>query len=198
VRYCPGDFLANSCRRLRPPRANDLVKPTERYEEPAPPYCVSAHDRPRRFSASRAGAIALRASQACPASGSSVVSRTVAGVSWDADLDLMEKAHINFVRVGEFAWSTMEPREGDFELDWLYRAVRSAERHGIAVVIGTPSAAPPAWLTTQFPETLRTRQDGSKDGHGGRQQFDWSDPKYRELAHTMAEKLASGSATILM
>jgi beta-galactosidase len=109
---------------------------------------------------------------------------------WDADLDLMQKAHINFVRVGEFAWSTMEPREDDFELDWLYRAVRAAERHGIAVVIGTPSAAPPAWLTTKFPETLRTRQDGRKDEHGGRQQFDWSDPKYRELSHIMAEKLA--------
>jgi len=109
---------------------------------------------------------------------------------WDADLALMQAAHIHFVRVGEFAWSTMEPKEGDFELDWLYRAVRAAERHDIAVVIGTPSAAPPAWLTQKYPETLRTKDDGRKDEHGNRQQFDWSDPKYRELARAMAEKLA--------
>ncbi|AEU35867.1 beta-galactosidase [Granulicella mallensis] len=110
---------------------------------------------------------------------------------WDADLALMEAAHINFVRVGEFAWSTMEPKEGEYKLDWLEHAVRAAERHHIAVVLGTPSAAPPAWLTEKYPETLRTMVDGRKDGHGNRQQFDWSDPKYRELAREIAEKMAA-------
>ena len=109
---------------------------------------------------------------------------------WEADLSLMEAAHIHLVRVGEFAWSSLEPREGDYEFDWLDRAVRAAERHHIAVVIGTPSATPPAWLTAKYPETLRTLADGRKDGHGNRQQFDWSNPKYRELAGRMAEKLA--------
>src|SRR5215475_12998738 len=109
---------------------------------------------------------------------------------WDADLSLMEAAHINFVRVSEFAWSTMEPKEGDYQLDWLDRAVRLAEKHHIAVVLGTHSAAPPAWLTTKYPETLRTKEDGRKDEHGGRQQFDWSNAKYRELAGKMAEKMA--------
>jgi beta-galactosidase len=109
---------------------------------------------------------------------------------WDADLSLMEQAHINFVRVGEFAWSTLEPSEGNYQLDWLEHAVRAAERHHIAVVLGTPSAAPPAWLTTKYPETLRTMVDGRKDGHGGRQQFDWSNQKYRELAREVASKMA--------
>jgi beta-galactosidase len=109
---------------------------------------------------------------------------------WDADLALMEAAHIHFVRVGEFAWSTMEPSEGNYQLDWLEHAIRAAEHHHIAVVLGTPSAAPPAWLTTKYPETLRTLPDGRKDGHGNRQQFDWADPKYRELARDMAEKMA--------
>jgi len=109
---------------------------------------------------------------------------------WDADLTLMEQAHIHFVRVAEFAWSTMEPTEGNFQLDWLDRAIRAAERHHIAIVLGTPSAAPPAWLTTKYPETLRTNPDGQKDSHGNRQQFDWSDPKYRELAARIATKMA--------
>jgi beta-galactosidase len=109
---------------------------------------------------------------------------------WDADLTLMEQAHIHFVRVGEFAWSTMEPHEGFYQLDWLDHAIRAAEKHHIAVVIGTPSAAPPAWLTQRYPETLRTMSDGRKDQHGGRQQFDWSNPKYRELCRAIANKLA--------
>ncbi len=110
--------------------------------------------------------------------------------TWESDLSLMEQAHIHFVRVGEFAWSTLEPSEGNFQLDWLARAVRAAERHHIAVVLGTPSAAPPAWLTQKYPETLRTDANGRKDGHGNRQQFDWSDPKYRELAARIASKMA--------
>ena len=101
---------------------------------------------------------------------------------WEADLSLMEAAHIHVVRVGEFAWSSLEPHEGDYQLDWLDRAVRAAERHHIAVVIGTPTATPPAWLTAKYPETLRTMADGHKDGHGNRQQFDWSNLKYRELS----------------
>jgi beta-galactosidase len=109
---------------------------------------------------------------------------------WNTDLQLMEAAHINFVRVGEFAWSTLEPSEGNYQLDWLDHAIRAAEKHHIAVVIGTPSAAPPAWLTTKYPETLRTKENGRKDGHGNRQQFDWSDPKYRELARNIASKMA--------
>jgi beta-galactosidase len=109
---------------------------------------------------------------------------------WDADLALMEAAHIHFVRVGEFAWSTFEPSEGEYQLDWMERAIRAAEKHHIAVIMGTPSAAPPAWLTQKYPETLRTNSDGRKDGHGNRQQFDWSDPKYRELARAIAEKMA--------
>ena len=37
---------------------------------------------------------------------------------------------------------------------------RLAAKHHIAVVIGTPTAAPPAWLTQKYPETLRINDDG--------------------------------------
>jgi beta-galactosidase len=106
------------------------------------------------------------------------------------DVDLMQKANIHFVRVGEFAWSTMEPSEGDYQLDWLEHAIDEAGRHGIYTVLGTPTAAPPAWLTQKYPETLRTDEDGHRAEHGNRQQFNWDNPKYRELAHDIASRLA--------
>jgi beta-galactosidase len=109
---------------------------------------------------------------------------------WDADLDLMQKAGVRMVRVGEFAWSRLEPSEEHYDLDWLDRAIAAAGRHGIYTVIGTPSAAPPAWLTQTYPETLRTEENGRKDEHGNRQQFNWANPKYRELARAMAEQEA--------
>jgi beta-galactosidase len=109
---------------------------------------------------------------------------------WDADLALMEQAGIHFVRVGEFAWSRMEREEGHYDLDWLDRTIAAAARHHITTVIGTPTAAPPAWLTQKYPETLRTLVDGRKDQHGNRQQFNWANAKYRELARKIAEQLA--------
>ena len=35
------------------------------------------------------------------------------------DIELMKKAHVNTVTLGVFSWSTLEPQEGVFELDWL-------------------------------------------------------------------------------
>ncbi|HEX5234338.1 MAG TPA: beta-galactosidase [Silvibacterium sp.] len=109
---------------------------------------------------------------------------------WDADLSLMEAAHIHVVRVGEFAWSTMEPTEGNYNFDWLDHAIALAARHHICVVLGTPTAAPPAWLTQKYPETLRIDENGVRDEHGNRQQFSFADQKYRELAHDIAERMA--------
>ena len=109
---------------------------------------------------------------------------------WEADLLLMEKAGVRFARIGEFAWSRMESSEGHYDLDWLDHAVRAAERHHIAIVLGTPSAAPPAWLTQTYPETLRLNEEGRPDQHGNRQQFNWSNPKYRQLARLVAEQMA--------
>ena len=63
---------------------------------------------------------------------------------WESDLQLMQDAHMNVVRIGEFAWSTLEPSEGHYDLDWMERAIALAAKHHIAVVIGTPTDAPPA------------------------------------------------------
>jgi len=109
---------------------------------------------------------------------------------WDADLELMQKADIHMVRVGEFAWSRMEPSEGQYDFDWLDHAVTAASKHGIYTVLGTPSAAPPAWLTQKYPETLRMEEDGRWAEHGNRQQFNFDNPKYRELARKIAEQMA--------
>ncbi len=109
---------------------------------------------------------------------------------WDADLTLMERAGIRFVRIAEFAWSSMEPTEGDYRFEWLDHAIDAAAKHHIYVVLGTPGAAPPAWLTQKYPETLRIKDNGQPDQHGNRQQFNWVNPKYLELTRDIAERMA--------
>jgi beta-galactosidase len=109
---------------------------------------------------------------------------------WDEDLALMQAAGMNVVRVGEFAWSALEPSEGHYDLEWLERAVRLAEKHHIAVVIGTPTDTPPAWLTSHHPEVLRVGPDGKQAEHGGRRQFSYASPLYRTFCRDIATRLA--------
>jgi hypothetical protein len=93
---------------------------------------------------------------------------------WEPDLERMEACHIHLVRVAEFAWSTIEPEEGKYDFTWLDHAIEKAAKHHIVVVLGTPTAAPPAWLTSKYPETLRVDEDGKRAEHGNRQQFSFS------------------------
>jgi beta-galactosidase len=112
------------------------------------------------------------------------------GSDADADLTLMQQAGIHMVRIGEFAWSRMEPREGAYDLDWLDRAIAAPAKHGIYTVVGTPTATPPAWLTQKYPETLRVDEQSHRIEHGNRQHFNFANAKYRELARKIAEQMA--------
>ena len=109
---------------------------------------------------------------------------------WEIEAQMMEQAHLNVTRIGEFAWSAMEPSEGHFELDWLDRAIRVLEKHHIAVVLGTPSAAPPAWLTRKYPDVLRIDENGQRVTHGNRAHGSASSPEYRELCRRIADVMA--------
>ena len=62
---------------------------------------------------------------------------------WPEDVRLMSETGLNVVRMGEFAWTRMEPREGEFHFDWLDRAIDLLGENGIQTVLGTPTAAPP-------------------------------------------------------
>jgi beta-galactosidase len=109
---------------------------------------------------------------------------------WNADLDLMQKAHMHMVRVGEFAWTAMEPREGQYDLDWLERAIDLAGQHGIYVVLGTPSAGPPVWMANKYPEILVTDSNGKQYTGSTRNHYNWNSEVYRRFVREVDEHLA--------
>jgi len=111
-------------------------------------------------------------------------------VRWREDLRLMRETGMNVVRVAEFAWSRLEPAEGRYELDWLERAVAAAAEFGIETVIGTPTAAPPAWLTQKYPDVLAVRESGQSERHGGRCHYSPTSPRYREFCARIASAMA--------
>jgi beta-galactosidase len=109
---------------------------------------------------------------------------------WEEDLRLMEAANVKVVRVAEFAWSRMEPNDGHYDFDWLERAISAAAKHHIVSVLGTPTAAPPAWLTQKHPETLRVEANGQRVTHGNRAHGSPTSPVYLEYCRRIAAEMA--------
>ncbi len=110
---------------------------------------------------------------------------------WAEDCRLMREHGLTVVRVAEFAWSALEPEPGRYDLDWLDRAIGIAADHGLATVIGTPTATPPAWLTRAEPDILPVRADGKVQPHGQRGHYDPAHPGYREHGARIAGVLAA-------
>ena len=81
---------------------------------------------------------------------------------WEKDASLMERAGFNVTRLAEFAWIFMEPDEGRFAFTWLDEAIGTLGRHGIKVILGTPTAAMPAWLAKKHPECLAVDKSGRR------------------------------------
>ena len=96
----------------------------------------------------------------------------------ERDLDLMAEAHFTVIRVGESVWSTWEPRDGVFDLDWMQRVLDGAHERGISVILGTPTYAVPPWLQRKHPEIAAERRTGQPIPWGGRQEIDYSHPAF--------------------
>ena len=74
----------------------------------------------------------------------------------DRDVELMEKAGITVVRVGESTWSSWEPRDGEFQFDWMERVLDRLHKAGIKAILGTPTYSIPPWLYKEHPEIVVT------------------------------------------
>ncbi|WP_141207036.1 beta-galactosidase [Streptomyces griseorubiginosus] len=110
------------------------------------------------------------------------------------DLDLMAEANFTVIRVGESVWSTWEPGNGTFDLDWLQPVLDGAHERGISVILGTPTYAAPPWLARQYPEITAERATGRRMGWGARQEIDFTHPAFRFHAERVIRKIAARHA----
>lgn len=114
---------------------------------------------------------------------------------WADDLDRMLKVGIETVRVFEFAWNVVEPEEGKYDFSLFDRFLDLAAAKGMKVIMCTPTATPPAWLTTAHPEVLNARMDGTIMHHGHRRHYNYNSEIYREYTRKIVTKLAERYAT---
>lgn len=98
----------------------------------------------------------------------------------EKDMEMMEKAGMNVIRIAESTWSTLEPQEGVYDFTHIDRMLTAAACHHISVIVGTPTYAVPTWLVKKYPDILAITQNG-RERYGHRQNMDITNPDY--LSH---------------
>jgi beta-galactosidase len=109
---------------------------------------------------------------------------------WSADFDSMREIGIRIVRVGEFAWSRLEPEPDEYRFSWLEQILDLAESKSLSVVLGTPTSAPPKWLVDQMPDMVAVDANGHRKGFGSRRHYCFSHAGYRKECERIVTKLA--------
>lgn len=119
---------------------------------------------------------------------------------WTDDIRLMKEAGFTVARMAEFGWSTLEPSAGNFNFDWLERAITQLAEAGMVSVLGTPTAAPPAWLVQQHSDLLAVDESGRRVQFGNRCHYCVNSPEFhsatRRIVSTMAERFGSNPNVI--
>jgi len=99
---------------------------------------------------------------------------------WERDAQQMADLGLTWVRIGEFAWSRLEPVPGQFDFDWLDQAIDVLGRAGLQVVLGTPTATPPRWVVDKHPDMIAVDAHGHPRKFGSRRHYCFSHAGYRD------------------
>ena len=97
---------------------------------------------------------------------------------WVEDVDGMHEMGLSVVRIGESAWSFLEPSPGEFDFDWLDHAIELCAERDMGVILGTPTYAPPAWLETKHPEIIARNEHDQPHYRHSRRMYDYTQPAY--------------------
>lgn len=109
---------------------------------------------------------------------------------WADDAARMVELGLSTVRIGEFAWSLIEPDPGRFDWAWLDRAIATLSDAGLSIIFGTPTATPPKWLIDRSPDILAWGRDGRPRRFGSRRHYCFSSPTYRRETARIVTALA--------
>ncbi len=109
---------------------------------------------------------------------------------WAEDARRMRDMGLSLVRIGEFAWSRIEPEPGHCDWGWLDRAIDTLHAASLKVILGTPTATPPKWLVDSMPDMVAIDEQGRPRGFGSRRHYCFSHEGYRKEAVRIVAALA--------
>ena len=115
---------------------------------------------------------------------------------WEKDAAEMAALGIRFVRIGEFMWSTIQPSppsdQNQATYDWavLDEALEILGRHGLKVILGTPTACPPKWLIDAHPDVLPFDSHENPRKFGSRRHYSFSSDTFRKHTEAICRAMA--------
>ncbi len=109
---------------------------------------------------------------------------------WERDFDRIAAMGMRIVHMAEFAWHDLEPRPGEFHFDWLAHCVDLAKQRDLAVILCTPTAAPPMWLMHQHPDIAPIDENGRRVRLGGRRHYSPTSPAMQEATRRIVTAMA--------
>lgn len=114
---------------------------------------------------------------------------------WYNDARYMVDLNISTVRIGEFAWSRLEPKSNQYHFDWLHEAIEILANAGLNIILGTPTATPPKWLVDKMPDMMMVDANGRRKNFTSRRHYCHSHLGYRQECARIVTKLAEEFAT---
>lgn len=110
---------------------------------------------------------------------------------WERDFDKIASMGLKIVHMAEFAWFALEPTRGDYQMDWLADCVEMCRKRDLDVILCTPTAAPPIWLSQEYPEILPLNEHGTRGRHGGRRHYTPTSPRFQEACYHITKAMTS-------
>jgi beta-galactosidase len=109
---------------------------------------------------------------------------------WDEDIHIMKDMGISLVRLAEFSWAMMEPKEGIFDFSFFEAMVNKFQKAEIQVILGTPTATFPPWLYKKFPDIVQVTQKGIVRSIGTRRQASFHSQNYLRACEKIVTAMA--------
>lgn len=107
----------------------------------------------------------------------------------EADMDTIREMGGNVIRIAEFSWHLMEKVEGQYDFSFFDGVIAKAKEKGLKVIMGTPTAAIPAWLAKKHPSILSQFENGQKRTFGGRHVYCFNSPEMYEYSEKIIRAL---------
>jgi beta-galactosidase len=109
---------------------------------------------------------------------------------WESDAKRMAEMGIKAVRMMEFAWPVIEPKEGKYDFSCFDTMIDILSRHGIKTVLGTPTAGIPAWLFEKDPTLRQVHPSGIVKDFGTRHVACYNNATYLKASEKIVEAIA--------
>ena len=119
---------------------------------------------------------------------------------WEKDAEAMARTGVKLVRIGEFAWSKLEPRDSEFDFFWLDDVISIFSKYSIGVILCAPTNCPPLWLYEAYPDIIQVGADGKRIQTGIRGHRCINAPMFQYYAKRITEQMIrrySGNPTVV-